>query len=83
MGKPLFIADPLVAAHYNAHPGEWVHIADDAEADWLVEQRHAYGLNGAIPSAGHVDPAAPAFVPYGTVKAPAKAKRARKDDDDA
>lgn len=79
MGKPVFITDPAVAAQYAARPGEWFYVADDAEADWLVEKRHAHSLTSVapLPAPGAIDPAAPSpFVPYGT-PTPAPTRKAK------
>jgi hypothetical protein len=67
MGKPVYIADPVVASYYRVHPGEWAYIAADLEAAWLVQQKHAYSMTmqHPPPKAGHVDPGAPLpFVPF-------------------
>lgn len=67
MGKPIYLADPAVAAHYHVHPGEWAWIADNEEADWLLAQGHGYGIDNRkpVPSAYYVHPDAPLpFVPY-------------------
>jgi hypothetical protein len=69
MPQSLYIADPAVAAQYHVAPGEWVEIADDAEAAWLIANKHAGTLDHytALPEAGFVHPEAPVpFVPYGT-----------------
>jgi hypothetical protein len=67
MGKSVFITDPVVAAAYGAHPGEWAFVADDSEAAWLVLNRHAFTLQHQepLPSAYYVDESAPnPFVPF-------------------
>ena len=65
MGRPVYIADPVVAAHYHVHPGEWSYVADDVEAIWLIANKHGYGLNNptAVPAPYFVNPDAPPFVP--------------------
>jgi hypothetical protein len=65
MGMTLYITDPAVAAAYHAHPAEFVWVAEDAEALWLLSRHHAYTLahNGALPPAYYVHPDAPAWVP--------------------
>ena len=73
MGKPIYIADPAVAAHYNVHPGEWAWVADDNEAAWLLANHHGYSVDypRAVPAAYYVDPAAPLpFVPFNPVPGP-------------
>jgi len=66
MGKPIYITDPVVAAAYHVHPGEFAYVADDTEAFWLVANHHGYPLNygTALPAAYFVHAAAPAFVPF-------------------
>jgi hypothetical protein len=74
MGKSVYITDPVVAAAYGVHPGEWAFVADDAEAAWIVLNRHAFTLHhqDALPSAYYVDPSAPnPFVPFDPSPAPA------------
>jgi len=76
--KAVYIADPAVAASYHVDQGSWITVEDD-EADWLVTNHHAWGLDHttAVPAAGYVDPAAPnPFVPYGTTPPAAPAPRA-------
>lgn len=66
MGMTLYITDPVVAAAYFIHPAEFVWVADDAEALWLLARNHAYTLAhpGALPAAYYVHPDAPLpFVP--------------------
>jgi hypothetical protein len=65
--KTVYIADPEVAAAYHVAQGEWATIDDDAEADWLVANKHAATLAfpAGLPAAGFVHPDAPLpFVPY-------------------
>jgi hypothetical protein len=67
MGQPIYLTDPVVAAHYHVHPAEFATVADAVEAAWLLEQHHGYSLahNGALPAAYYVHPDAPLpFVPY-------------------
>jgi hypothetical protein len=67
MGQAVYITDPVVAAAYRVHPGEFADIADDLEAAWLMANRHAFSLNqrSALPAAYYVDVNAPLpFVPY-------------------
>jgi hypothetical protein len=67
MGKPIFITDPVVAAAYHVHPGQFAYVALDAEAAWLVANHHGYPLNYAttLPAAYYVHPLAPLpFVPF-------------------
>jgi hypothetical protein len=71
--KSVYIADPAVAAAYHVAPGEWVEVADDAEADWLIANKHAGTLEhpDALPTAGFVHPEAPnPFAPYPGEPAP-------------
>jgi len=67
MGQSIYLADPVVAAAYQVAPGEWAWIVDDAEADWLIVNRHGYTLARpvAVPAPYFVNPLAPLpFVPY-------------------
>lgn len=67
MGKPIFITDPVVAAAYHVHPGEFAYVALDAEASWLVTNRHGYGITQPLPLPApyYVHPQAPLpFVPF-------------------
>lgn len=72
MGKTLYITDPVVAAAYFIHPAEFVWVADNAEALWLLGRHHAYTLEhrGALPPAYYVHPDAPAFVPFPDLSPP-------------
>ena len=65
MGMTLFMTDPVVAAAYFIHPAEFVWVADNAEAVWLLGNHHAYSLQhrGPLPAAYYVHPDAPPFVP--------------------
>ena len=62
----LYFTDPTVAVHYQTHPGEWAVVADEAEAQWLLEQHHAYSpaVQSSLPGAYFIHPDAPPFVPY-------------------
>jgi hypothetical protein len=67
MGQPIFITDPVVAAAYHVHPGQFAYVALNAEAAWLIANHHGYGLNYAttLPAAYFVHPGAPLpFVPF-------------------
>jgi len=67
MGQSIYITDPAVAAAYTVHPGEWVWVDDEAEALWLLANRHGYSLAATqpVPAAYFVHPDAPLpFVPY-------------------
>ena len=69
MGQAIYITDPVVAAHYHVHPGEFAWVADNAEAAWLIAQHHGYGLThgSALPAAYYVHALAPLpFIPFGT-----------------
>ena len=73
MTTAVYITDPAVAAHYHVSPGEWATVEDDAEAQWLFDNRHAYHADVAqtLPAAYFVHPDAPVpFTPY-TGAAPA------------
>jgi len=54
MTTAIYITDPAVATHYHVSPGEWATVDDDAEAQWLFDNFHAY----------HADVAQNPFVPY-------------------
>jgi hypothetical protein len=76
MAKPIYLTDPVVAAHYGVHPGEWANVADDNEADWLVDQHHGWPMDfpRPVPAPYYVDPAAPLpFAPYDPQPSPAPA----------
>jgi len=66
MGATLFITDPVVAAEYNVHPAEFVWVADNAEAVWLLGNHYAYSLQhrGPLPAAYYVHPDADPFTPF-------------------
>jgi len=69
---PLFVTDPAVAAHYQIPVGTFLTVADDAEAAYLIERRHAFAVQGAVmaPAIGNAHPDAPPFVPFGAFRAP-------------
>ena len=70
----VFITNPAVSEHYNVPPGERALVTDEAEASFLVNNFHAYSMDGpAIPAAGYVNPKAPKFVKFGSK--PAKASK--------
>jgi hypothetical protein len=67
MTTAIYITDPAVATHYHVSPGEWATVDDDAEAQWLFDNFHAYHADVAqtLPAAYFVHPDAPnPFVPY-------------------
>ena len=82
MSQPIYITDPVVAAAYHVHPGEWAAIADKLEAAWLLANHHGYSLANPhpVPAPYYVHPDAPLpFVPYtepGPGPGPAPAPRA-------
>lgn len=77
MSKAIYITDPVVAAQYHVAQGEWTSVADDAEADWLVDNHHGYSLAAqrALPAAGFVHPEAPLpFEPYSPILSPSEGR---------
>ncbi|HXD06916.1 MAG TPA: hypothetical protein VN680_12755 [Burkholderiaceae bacterium] len=73
MGQPLYFTDPVVANAYHVHPAEFAYIDLDVEAQWLIDNHHAYPLNHptTLPAAYYVHPDAPnPFVPFPDLSPP-------------
>lgn len=73
MGQSIYFSDPVVAAAYHAHPGEWAYVAENAEALWLLANKHGYSLKHptAVPAPPYVHPDAPLpFVPFPDLNPP-------------